>query len=390
MLACQTPDPAVAPIPVVDAANTEAREDSLALAAAYAGQWLIKPAVSATVETASARALKLEDAADDPAIWRHPVDPARSLIFGSNKTGGLAVYNLRGEEVGYYPIGKVNNVDILTDVPLGDTTVTLLGCSNRSDQSIDLFSVHPETGKLTDVAANALQTDTTEIDDIYGFCLGRNKDKDDVYVIVNGKNGRMQQFRLVEQADKFTLEMVRDITFPSQTEGMVADEELGWLYVGEEAAGIWKLPLVPGQQDEARPQVQRKLTGAMVGQNPAIMADVEGITLARTGPGTGYLVASIQGNFSYAVFDRAGDNAYLGSFKITDGPTVDGVEETDGLEIMTGAFGPEFPNGLLVVQDGFNYTADTLQPQNFKLVDWGSVLEALKAAPVATVPESRK
>jgi len=107
------------------------------------------------------------------------------------------------------------------------------------------------------------------------------------------------------------------------------------------------------------------------------VADVEGITLAREPGGKGYLVASIQGNFSYAVFDRAGDNTYRGSFKITTGTACDGVEETDGLEVVTEDFGPEFPNGLLVAQDGFNFAGDSLVPQNFKLVDWGSVLVEL-------------
>lgn len=359
----------------VDAAATEAREDSLALVAAYVGQALIEPAVTAKVQTSPTRASSLEDAADDPAIWRHPTDPARSLIFGSNKTGGIAVYDLSGTEVAYYPIGKINNIDILTGVPLGNSTITLLGCSNRTDQSVDLFSIDVETGELTDVAADALLVDSSEIDDIYGFCLGRSSAA--AYAIINGKNGRMQQFSLVESAGKFGLELVRSITFASQTEGMVADSELGWLYVGEEGRGIWKLPLDP-TDDQARPPVQSLVKEADVHANTAIVADVEGITLAREAGGKGYLVASIQGNFSYAVFDREGDNPYLGSFKITDGPACDGVEETDGLEVMTGNFGPNFPNGLLVAQDGFNFAGDSLVPQNFKLVDWQLVLRELK------------
>jgi 3-phytase len=88
-------------------------------------------------------------------------------------------------------------------------------------------------------------------------------------------------------------------------------------------------------------------------------------------------VVSVQGNFSYAVFNRAGDNEYLGSFKIEDGDVIDGVEETDGLEVIPDSLSPQFPGGLLVVQDGFNYQADTLIPQNFKLVDWRQVIEAL-------------
>ncbi|MEO0734349.1 MAG: phytase, partial [Bacteroidota bacterium] len=208
-----------------------------------------------------------------------------------------------------------------------------------------------------------------KIDDVYGFCLGRDTATGTNYAILNGKNGVMQQFRLVDTAGRFTTELVREYTFPSQTEGMVADEARGWLYVGEEAAGIWKLPLVPKGNDAPR------LVTA-VADNPALVADVEGLTLVETGPESGYLVASIQGNFTYAVFDRAGDNEYLGSFKIGPGDSCDMVEETDGLDGVSLAL-PGFPGGALVVQDGFNFDGDTLRAQNFKYVDWGEVLRAL-------------
>ena len=36
------------------------------------------------------------DAADDPAIWIHPDDPARSLVIGTDKKGGLEAYSLDG------------------------------------------------------------------------------------------------------------------------------------------------------------------------------------------------------------------------------------------------------------------------------------------------------
>jgi 3-phytase len=336
--------------------------------------------VTAAVETENSRAQMMDDAADDPAIWVHPQQPGQSLIFGSNKMGGLAAYDLSGREVEYYPIGKINNVDILYRVPFRGNTISLLGCSNRTDQSVDLFSIDPATGALTDVAAGPLAMDSTVIDDIYGFCLGRNQSTNQVYVIINGKNGRMLQYLLVEQKEGFGLELIRDIAFPSQTEGMVADNELGWLYVGEEAAGVWKLPLDPSKDEKLigdGAQVQKAIPAATVSQNENIVADVEGIALIKTGPKQGYLVVSVQGNFSYAVFNRAGDNEYLGSFKIEDGDVIDGVEETDGLEVIPDSLSPQFPGGLLVVQDGFNYQADTLIPQNFKLVDWRQVIEAL-------------
>ena len=85
------------------------------------------------------------------------------------------------------------------------------------------------------------------------------------------------------------------------------------------------------------------------------------------------LLASSQGNFSYAVFARSGDNEYLGSFKIVESDQIDGAEETDGIEVSPTAFGEKFPSGILVVQDGFNYEGDSLKPQNFKIVDWREI-----------------
>ncbi len=65
-------------------------------------------------------------------------------------------------------------------------------------------------------------------------------------------------------------------------------------------------------------------------------------------------MASIQGSFSHTLFDRK-TNIYLGSFTIGEKDNIDGVEETDGLDIFSGLFGSQFPDGIAVVQDGFNY-----------------------------------
>jgi len=55
---------------------------------------------------------------------------------------------------------------------------------------------------------------------------------------------------------------------------------------------------------------------------------------------------------------------------------VDAVEETDGLEVMKGNFGDQFPKGILVVQDGFNYNHKGVrEAQNFKLVDLREVMK---------------
>src|SRR5579875_2379969 len=54
------------------------------------------------------------DAADDPAIWIHPDDPARSLVLGTDKKGGLHAYTLDGRPKQLIsPGSRPNNVDLL-------------------------------------------------------------------------------------------------------------------------------------------------------------------------------------------------------------------------------------------------------------------------------------
>jgi 3-phytase len=155
----------------------------------------------------------------------------------------------------------------------------------------------------------------------------------------------------------------------TQTEGMVADDEIGILYVGEEKAGIWKFDAEPDGSTEG------KFISNSSEDNPNIKYDVEGLTIYATDSINGFLVASSQGNFSYAVFERLGENKYIGSFRITDG-SIDGVEETDGLDITTVAL-PGFPNGMLVVQDGYNYDGRKKKSQNFKYISWEEIGKVL-------------
>jgi myo-inositol-hexaphosphate 3-phosphohydrolase len=98
--------------------------------------------VSATVETAPVHSSA--DAADDPAIWIHPTDPSQSTVIGTDKSSdghGLVVYDLSGRELFYYPHGRMNNVDVRYNFPLGNTRVSLVGVSNRS-RSLDFYKVN--------------------------------------------------------------------------------------------------------------------------------------------------------------------------------------------------------------------------------------------------------
>src|SRR3546814_947188 len=110
------------------------------------------------------------DAADDPAIWIDPADPARSVVIGTQKKSGLYVYGLDGQMIQYLPDGRMNNVDLRDAFRLGGRDVTLVAASNRPTKGLSIYTLDPATSRLTDVAAGL---PATGFDDPYGLCLYR-------------------------------------------------------------------------------------------------------------------------------------------------------------------------------------------------------------------------
>jgi 3-phytase len=308
------------------------------------------------------------DAADDPAIWVHPENPARSTIIGTNKQGGLYVYDLNGTVIQYLEDGQINNVDVRYNFTLGGRVVDLVTASNRSDHSIVIYAVDADTGMLADVADGV---QPTAMPDSYGMCMYQQPETRDTWVFVNDTSGLYRQWQLLDAGNgRVRTELVREFSVPSQPEGCVADDEFGVLYVGEEDAALWKFSAAPDGAAEG------EIIVAIDG-NPALKDDVEGVSLYYGRDGSGYILVSSQGNDSYAVFDRGGNHDYLGSFSIVANAelNLDGASETDGLDVISTPLGQRFPSGIVVVQDGRN-----LMPaanQNYKVVPWDAVAESL-------------
>lgn len=325
----------------------------------------IKLLTAARFETTPMPANFNDDAADDPAIWVNSKNLEGSRIVGTDKKGGLAVYNLKGEQLFYYPHGLMNNVDVRYGFVLGNDTVDLVCASNRSNQTISVYAIN-EDGSLINIAGNLMQSAMQ--DEVYGFCMYRSPVSYKYYAFVNSKSGEVEQWELKAVDGKIEGCRVRTFSLGTQVEGMVADDENQTLFVGEEVAGIWKFDAEPDGG-----VVGTKLAMSSMEENENICYDIEGLAIYYLPNGEGYLVASSQGNYSYAVFKRQSPHDYLGSFRIADG-VVDGAEETDGLEIYSFQLNDDFRHGLLVVQDGFNTDeAGKDEPQNFKLVAWENV-----------------
>lgn len=323
-------------------------------------------AVTATVETVPAGSYG--DAADDPAIWAHPTDPARSLVVATDKKAGLYLYDMQGKVVQFLPDGKMNNVDLREGFDLGGQKIVLVSASNRTDKSIALYRLDTEARQLVNIADGV---QPTGLDDPYGLCMYRSARTGGTYVFINGDDTRKRQWQLVDAGNgKVRAKHVRDMSFDSQTEGCVADDATGALYVNEEDVALWRLSAeADGGND--------KVAVDRVEANPAIKDDLEGIGMYDLGNGRGYLVVSSQGNDTYAVYRREGKQEYLGSFAVVADPVrgIDGISETDGLEVTSRNLGPGFEYGAMIAQDGRNVMP--VENQNYKYVPWESIAKAL-------------
>jgi myo-inositol-hexaphosphate 3-phosphohydrolase len=298
------------------------------------------------------------DAADDAALWVNPGRRSRSTIIGTDKRGGIAVFDLAGRRLQYRPDGRLNNVDLRGGFRLGGRHVTLVTASNRSNDSIAIYRVARRTRKLIDVRARVVHA----LPDIYGLCMYRSPTTHRYYVFVTSESGRVEQWRLFRRGRKVDARRVRSFGVESKSEGCVADDRLRRLYVAEEARGIWRYRAEPSGGS-------RRAFVDGTGSHGHLSADVEGLAIANGK--RGFLVASSQGNSTFVVYRRR-TNRYVKTFRIVAGGRIDAVSDTDGIEVTTARLNDRFPRGLFVAQDGNNRP----RHQNFKLVSWRAVMRS--------------
>jgi 3-phytase len=313
--------------------------------------------------------------ADDPAIWVNPRNTERSVVLGTLKEGGLAAFDLNGRTIGVYPApqpptpeakpGRYNNVDVLGDLAF---------VSDRGRDRIRVFQVDERGAKdVTNPATKPVFSKTEdEVDEqhtVYGLAAGRVGNTDVVVTsrrnetgiallhVVKGKTYDTRKVSTLDLPSTFTLPNGQNWTVCGepgegpQVEGMVIDDKTQTLYAAQEDVGIWRIPLrasgfgTPQLVDRVRtfgaPQKYNPETEECEadGPNPGfggqwLEADAEGLTIAND-----VLLASSQGDSRFVAYRKA-DMKPLRDFR------VDGVEHSDGADIVTGRL------NLLVVHDG--------------------------------------
>lgn len=299
------------------------------------------------------------DAADDPAIWRDARQPQNSLIVATDKKAGLYVYGLDGKIRNFVPAGRVNNVDLL-DMGAHGVIVVASDRNNVAKALLQIYRLNTRDQRLERLGAVA-----GGAGEAYGVCLVQDGRTLHAFSVL--KSGVIEQVAIDLEKKTPAGRTVRTLRLPTQTEGCVVDPRSHTLYVGEEDRGIWAFDA------RSSGSAKGKLVAAVDGKQ--LFADVEGLALlpeiTRGGANGGWLIASSQGDNAYALFALP-DIKPAGRFRITAG-RFGATQETDGIAVAPGSFGPGYPDGLFVAQDGDNAPA----AQNFKLVSWRDILTAL-------------
>jgi len=342
---------------------------------------------------------------DDPAIWINPDDPEASFVITSMKNDGLRVYDLEGDEVFRLDQPELsgiryNNVDIVYDVLVGDLaseTSDLVIASDRANDTLAAFAIDPASGALTDLGPLFTAPETIfGVDDgeatAYGLATYTSQADGTEYVFVTQADGN-QIAQLSIAADGLgglAAEVVRIIALPVedgddpadyQSEGIAVDRESGRVFVtGEGELGLIAF--------DAEPTVPLEIETIAPIDSEFFVPDLEGVAIHYGENGEGAIIVSSQGDATFAVFDRLTEE-FVGSFAIGAGG-VDGVQESDGLDIFPAPLGEAFPNGLLVTQDGSNEPQVVFgDPEdgeiqnfdaNFKFTDLGKVIDTLGLA----------
>jgi 3-phytase len=374
---------------------------------------------------------------DDPEVWLHPGDSKDSVVLGTEKENGLKVFDLDGKMIQHLPApppprpgdekGRINNIDVVYGAEAGGSNVDIAVSTDRGLDKLHVYSIDPHKAaertapltEITDPSApylfSANQDEVNGQNTAYGVAAWKAGDGT-VYVLATREHRTaIALVRLVPRpGGKMGYEPVRTVSLPAsfvlpngaswtpcdkpgrepQSEGMVVDVERNLVYVSQERVGVWRMPatlapFTPQLIDKVKgfgiPGTYNPVTDECVpGADPGfggrhLSADVEGQTIYHRGDGEGYLISSSQGDSTYAVYDLVPGNAYIGSFRVTNGKgDVDSTENTDSLFAVNAPVGP-FTQGLLLVQDGNNIPAmpgpdgKPRMNTNFKFVPWQNV-----------------
>ena len=284
---------------------------------------------------------------DDMCIWIHPTDPSLSTIIAADKAADyVVVYDLSGNTLQAIQLERndagseqAGNIDLRYGIALGDEIVDVVALNQRAPsqgKGMRIYKIDPETRLLTRIDTG-LALDHSN----YGMCLYKSRVSGKLYYFATAKAHGVEQYELVDNGQGQLEPVLVRSWAQKKCEGAVADDELGYVYICEEATGVFRY----GAEPDA--SIEGTLVVATGREEGDFEKDTEGITLYYA-PEGGYMIVSSQGSNSFFVYDRLPPHAYVKTFRL------EGVSETDGVDVTNVNLGSDFPSGLFVCHSDGN------------------------------------
>lgn len=308
---------------------------------------------------------------DDPAIWIHPTDPARSLILGTDKGGFLYTFDLAGKilpDRTQTGLSRPNNVDIEQRVVLDGQTIDVAIVTERDGGRVRMYRL-PEVTPIDGGGIEVFAGDPPELRTPMGVALYHRPADGALFAIVSRKtgpaDGYLWQYRITGNGQGgVRFEKVRQFGAFSGGEGEIeaiaVDDDSGYVYYSDEWAGVRKYAADPDTPDAARQLAILGTTG--------FREDREGISIYKTGERTGYILVSDQQANLFRVYPREGTSAGP-----HDQPEIAVIPvstlESDGSEVTSTPLGAAFPQGLFVAMS---------EGKVFQIYKWEDLAARLK------------
>jgi MYXO-CTERM domain-containing protein len=291
-------------------------------------------AAHAAVPVAQTYETELSENQDEVCIWLHPYHLASStIITADNSTGNVIVYDLFGDPVHTAEMPRPGNIDIRHGVQIGEECMDLVVYNERELGIFVVYRVDIPSRVLVRVDDGSIA-----VGENYGSMLYRGAGGELLAFTGPEEGTVLQQYVLVDNGDGTVGGEATDWQFECTTiEGMVGDEEFGWVFLAETGRGIWRV--------NASDSSDATLI-AEVGDLSGLALGVKGLALYRGLDGEGYLIASNQTNGDFIVYRRAPPHDLIGRF------TIEGVSATDGIDVTNVGLGDVFPSGMLLVHNG--------------------------------------
>ncbi len=283
---------------------------------------------------------------DDPAIWINHKDPSKSIVFGTDKetNGAIYAFDLGGKIIHEKTIRNIrrpNNVDIEYGFKLNDSTeVDIMVFTEREKQQIRMFSV-PDMKPLDQGGFKVFEGEIKpEYNLPMGVSLYKSPKNSKVYAIVSRKIGPrdnyLHQYEFTVDSIGVKSKLVRSFgkfSGNKEIEAIAVDDNYGVVYYSDEGVCVRKYYAEPDQGNE-----ELSCFGG-----DYFYEDIEGIAIANTGDGTGYILVSDQQKGQFNIFDRK-DNSFVKAVNLS-------TVETDGCDVVTANLGDKFSKGLFVAMN---------------------------------------